>query len=91
MKLESFRNMWERDGFSLTEHERRVRSDATWILVTVLSNQFTDEYGRHFGITLAVDKNEEILAHDTINLRDSTNPTRETMRWFEENIKSGLV
>lgn len=72
------------------EHERHKREDATWVLVTVLADSFTMDYGRHFGITLALGKNEQILAHDIINLQNSTNPTQETMRWFKQNMESGL-
>jgi hypothetical protein len=81
--------MWKKDGFSITEHERRAVNGLIWVLMTAYSRDFTDEYGRHFGLMVALDK-DEIIAHDFINLRDSTNPTRETMDWFEENIRQGI-
>lgn len=90
MNYSAFMRMWEMDGFHFVEHERHKREDATWILVTVLSDSFTSSYGRHFGITLALGKDEQILAHDIINLQDSTNPTQDTMRWFKQNMESGL-
>lgn len=90
MKFGAFKNMWERDGFQMVKHEERIRHGHKWVLVTVLSNEQTYEYGRHFGITLALDKNDEVVAHDITNLRNSTNPTRDTMEWFNRNVDAGL-
>ena len=89
MQLQGLINLWKQDGFEITEHDRRIQDGITWVLLTAYSRDFTDEYGRHMGLMVALDKGE-IVAHDFINLRDSTNPTRQTMEWFEENIQAGL-
>lgn len=89
MQLQGLINLWKNDGFEITEHDRRIQGGLAWVLMTAYSRDFTDEYGRHFGLMVALQGNE-IIAHDFINLRNSTNPTRETMEWFEENIRAGI-
>lgn len=81
--------MWEKDGFEFTEHDRVNQNGITWLLLTAYSRDFTDDYGRHMGITLAL-KDNEIVAHAMCNLQRSTNPTTETINWFKANVSKGV-
>lgn len=90
MKLSSFMEMWKKDGFELTEHERIKNAGHTWVLLTAYCTDRTYDYGRHFGLTLALDSKEDIVAHDMLNLVNSSNPTSDTIEWFKDNVAAGV-
>jgi len=90
MKLNEFISMWNRDGYELTKHEEICKMGINWMLLTAYSSERTEDYGRHFALTLAVDQNNEILAHDMLNMIEAMNPTQQTIEWFNENVSGGL-
>jgi len=99
VKLEEWKQMWENDGFrmvKLNEIEQNEKQ-LLWVLFSIHVPYSAEDYGRHMGALLVVDKrSSEVLKHDTINLQGEmdgpvVNPSRDIYEWFERHVTEGLT
>ncbi len=84
--------MWEKDNFKFTELGRKKKNGLTWILYSMNIPYHTDEYGRHMGMAVAIDKTKNIMFHDTINMQSydpnmTANWTQEIQNWFDKVVE----
>ena len=90
MKRNDLVSMWENDGFKLVKHREVERGKVLWVLYAVYQEEGTEDYGRHFGILMVVDKEtSEIVAHDIENQFDYS-PSLGLESWFERHVQTGL-
>mgnify|MGYP000085342878 CR=1 FL=1 len=97
MKIEDFIRLWEQDGFKFVKLKEVEKRDLLWMLFSVNCPYSAEEYGRHLGMLLVVDKTtKEILAHDMTNESywldpdQPAPPSQYIYDWFERHVREGL-
>jgi len=97
MKYSEFVEMWKQDGFKLVKLKEVEKDKQRWLLFSVNCPYSAEEYGRHLGMLLVVDKRtEEILAHDLTNEsywadpNSPAPPSQYIESWFERHLEEGF-
>ncbi len=97
-KLDDWKMMWEKEGFKMVELDNKEKANERWLLFSIHCPYDAEEYGRHLGALLVIDKTTgQIMKHDTTNQwvggtanGPTTNPSREIYEWFNRHVKDGL-
>jgi len=97
MKIKDWIKFWEKDGFKLVLLKETEQDKVLWQLYSIHVPYEAEDYGRHMGALLAVDKkNKQIIAHDTTNdfvhggSTVDRNPSQGIYSWFSRHVTAGL-
>jgi hypothetical protein len=92
MKLTDFKDMWQGNGAKLVEVREAEQKDTLWKLFSVIFPSSTQEYGRHTGLILAVDKKSgEIIGHEISNeYGEGAASWNRIDDWFNRHVMDGI-
>ena len=90
MNKQELISMWENDGFKVVKHREVEQEKHLWVLYAVYQPEGTEDYGRHFGMLLVIDKKtSKIIGHDLENQFDHS-PSLGLESWFERHVREGI-
>lgn len=92
-RLSEMIEAWSKEGVTLIEVTREDKDRATWILYKVTEPASTSDYGRHYALILAINKAEEVVAHNFHNTSShgSRSFFEQCLDWWKEHLEEGLV